>query len=140
MVATMRERSRQDCSAVSRRALLGFMAAALMVMGLLLRFGVRCPDVSSNAAELGRHVQFSVFAIGKPGPTVRQQAEGAHCRHDLTHTRFVALFGSGSFIAPTAQQVADTCTATPSSVLRAIQWIAPRAPPPATILHCVQLS
>src|SRR3569833_362852 len=113
------------------------VAPALLMAGLLLRFGALCPDdvIRGETAS----------AQGVRAETSHAHHEdadhgGEHdCHHQPCHARFVALTASAPLLLLAFRPLLSHVSRRQDRAVAVVVRSAPRAPPERNIIFCVQL-
>jgi hypothetical protein len=143
MVVAMPGHSAGEPSGGNRAAntqfLIHVVAAALLLAGLLLRFGMHCPDGPAGSHEHRITARTAVSTATQNVPHIGQNTADSQCERQNTHTRFVAPSAAGPMFALGLLMICALFLAMASSVRRTVRPTAPRAPPKASIVFCVRL-
>jgi hypothetical protein len=123
----------------AKTVLMHAVAVALLMAGLLLRFGALCPDdVTRNDAATVRAAS-SAFEPSYLAHPNAGHGDDHDCHHQPYHARFAALTATAFPFAIDISSLAESPSKQPDRPRVFIVRATPRAPPARHIVFCVQL-
>jgi hypothetical protein len=123
----------------AKTALMHAVAVALLLAGLLLRFGALCPDDVTRAEAATIRAASSAFEPSYLAYPKVGQGDDHDCHHQLYHARFAALTATAFPFAIDISSLAESPSTQPDRPRAFIVRATPRAPPARHIVLCVQL-
>lgn len=123
----------------AKTVLMHAVAVALLLAGLLLRFGALCPDDVTRAEAATVRAASSVIEPSYLAHPNAGHGDDHECHHQPYHARFAALMAAVFPFAIGVSGLAESSSRLPDRPRVFIVRATPRAPPARHIVLCVQL-